>query len=101
MSSGHLNSRQLPLEASFSPDSQFVISGSSDGRIHIWNSDTGTKVCVLNGDHHDPVQCVQVLDQTIQSNSSNSMFQFNPKYMMMASACSKMSFWLPSVEDEN
>ena len=35
---GHLNSKQLPLEASFSPDSQFVISGSSDGRIHIWNS---------------------------------------------------------------
>ena len=27
-------------------------------------------------------------------------FQFNPKYMMMASACSSMSFWLPSVEDE-
>ena len=34
---GHLNSEQLPLEASFSPDSQFVISGSSDRRIHIWN----------------------------------------------------------------
>ena len=41
---GHLNSKQLPLEASFSPDSQFVISGSSDGRIHIWNSENGQKV---------------------------------------------------------
>ena len=27
-------------------------------------------------------------------------FQFNPKYMMMASACSVMSFWLPTIEDE-
>jgi len=81
---GHLNSKQLPLEASFSPDSQFVISGSSDGRIHIWNSENGQKVCVLNGDHQGPVQCVQ----------------FNPKYMMMASACSFMSFWLPSIDDE-
>jgi len=81
---GHLNSKQLPLEASFSPDSQFVISGSSDGRIHIWNSENGQKVCVLNGDHKNPVQCVQ----------------FNPKYMMMASACSVMSFWLPTIEDE-
>ena len=78
LSPGHLNSRQLPLEASFSPDSQFVISGSSDGRIHIWNSDTGTKVCVLNGDHHDPVQCVQVLDQTIQSNSLTQYFSSIP-----------------------
>ena len=59
-SPGHLNSKKLPLEASFSPDSQFVISGSSDGRIHIWNSENGQKVCVLNGDHKNPVQCVQV-----------------------------------------
>ena len=57
---GHLNSKQIPLEASFSPDSQFVISGSSDGRIHIWNSENGMKICVLNGDHKGPVQCVQV-----------------------------------------
>ena len=45
---GHLNSKQLPLEASFSPDSQFVISGSSDGRIHIWNSENGQKVRELH-----------------------------------------------------
>ena len=63
LSPGHLNSKQLPLEASFSPDSQFVISGSSDGRIHIWNSENGQKVCVLNGDHKNPVQCVQVCCQ--------------------------------------
>ena len=41
---GHLNTKQLPLEASFSPDSQFIISGSTDGRIHIWNTENGQKV---------------------------------------------------------
>ena len=82
---GHLNSKGLPLEASFSPDSQFVISGSTDGRIHIWNAENGTKVCVLNGDHSGPVQCVQ----------------FNPKYMLMASACKDMDFLLPSVNDDD
>ncbi|XP_040567699.1 WD repeat-containing protein 82 [Lepeophtheirus salmonis] len=81
---GHLNTKGIPLEASFSPDSQFVISGSTDGRVHIWNAETGTKVCVLNGDHDGPVSCVQ----------------FNPKYMMMASACNNMAFWLPSIEEE-
>lgn len=81
---GHLNSKGIPLEASFSPDSQFVISGSTDGRIHIWNAENGTKVCVLNGDHTGPVQCVQ----------------FNPKYMMMSSSCKNMSFWLPSVDED-
>ena len=41
---GHLNTKQLPLEASFTPDSQFIISGSTDGRVHIWNAENGQKV---------------------------------------------------------
>jgi WD40 repeat protein len=32
-----------PLEASFSPDSQFVLGGSTDGKIHIWRTDTGQR----------------------------------------------------------
>jgi COMPASS component SWD2 len=52
--------------------------------VHVWNADTGFKVCVLNGDHPNPVQCVQ----------------FNPKYMMLVSACTNLGFWLPSIEEE-
>lgn len=80
---GHLNNKGIPIESSFSPDSQFIFSGSTDGRVHVWNADTGYKVCVLNGDHPGPIQCVQ----------------FNPKYMMLASACTNMAFWLPTADD--
>ena len=62
------------MEASFSPDSQFVLSGSSDGRIHVWNVEKGNKVAVLSSDHIDTVQCIQ----------------FNPKNMMFASTCQHM-----------
>jgi len=80
---GYPNNKGIAIEASFSPDSQFIFSGSTDGRVHIWNADTGNKVSVLNGDHPGPVQCVQ----------------FNPKYMMLASACTNMAFWLPTSEE--
>jgi len=40
---------------------------------------------VLSGDHTESVRCVQ----------------FNPKYMMMASACKNMAFWLPSVDEDS
>ncbi|OQR78781.1 WD repeat-containing protein 82-like [Tropilaelaps mercedesae] len=80
---GFANSRRIPLEASFSPDSQFVFSGSSDGCVHAWNADTGTKLAMLRAEHTGPVGCVQ----------------FNPKYMMLASACNNMAFWLPTLED--
>lgn len=82
---GYLNNKGIPIEASFSPDSQFIFSGSTDGLVHNWNADTGFKVCVLNGDHPSPVQCVQ----------------FNPKYMMLASACTNMAFWLPTAMDDD
>jgi WD40 repeat protein len=66
--------KNIPLEASFSPDSQFVLCGSSDGKVHIWNAEKGTKSAVLLSDHNESIQCLQ----------------FNPKYMMFASACSQM-----------
>ena len=51
-----------------------LIAGSTDSKIHCWNTETGMKLAVLGGDHTGPVQCVQ----------------FNPKYMMLATACSNM-----------
>lgn len=35
------------IEASFTPDSNFVISGSENGIIHIWNIENGESVCKL------------------------------------------------------
>ncbi|CAG0883249.1 unnamed protein product [Cyprideis torosa] len=92
---GHLNNRGGIFEASFSPDSKFVLSGSLDGKIHVWNAETGAKLphC-LGSELPGPVHCLQ----------------FNPKFMMLATACTatqtasdtmqgQMGFWLPSAEE--
>nr|CAG4642543.1 EOG090X073E [Evadne anonyx] len=65
----------LNLTALFSPR----VTGSTDGRVHVWSTESGAKVCSFNADHTGPVQCVQ----------------FNPKFMMLASGCTNMAFWLP------
>lgn len=80
---GHTNTKGIPLEVSFSPDSQFVFSGSTDGRVHCWNTESGAKVATMSCDHPGPVQCVG----------------FNPKYMMLATACTNMAFWLPYIDE--
>ena len=59
---------------SFSLLSTQLSTGSQDGRVHVWGSDSGQKLTVLEGNHPGPIQCVG----------------FNPKYMMLASACTNM-----------
>lgn len=75
---GYLNNKGLPIEASFTPDSQFIVSGSTDGKLHIWRAESGTKVGELQGEHLHPVTAVK----------------FNPRYVMMASGCRNINFWL-------
>lgn len=80
--SGRSNTTNYPFEASFSPDSKYVFSGSSDGRIHVWSVDTGYQVCELGKEKLGPIHYVQ----------------FNPKYLMLAaSTCNSMTFWLPNL----
>lgn len=52
----------------------FLRAGSEDGKIHVWNGESGMKVAVLDGKHTGPITCLQ----------------FNPKFMTFASACSNM-----------
>lgn len=46
-------------------------AGSEDGRVHVWSTENGMKVAVLDGKHPGPI----------------SSIQFNPRYMTFASAC--------------
>eukprot|EP00871_Galdieria_phlegrea_P005796 jgi/Galph1/703/GphlegSOOS_G5583.1 len=78
--SGHSNDSSSYLEASFTPDSNYVLSGSDDGSIYIWNNLNGSLTSTVPG-HEGPV-CV---------------VQWNPQYAMMASACQNIVFWLPSL----
>ncbi|XP_046880647.1 WD repeat-containing protein 82-like isoform X1 [Hypomesus transpacificus] len=81
--SGYNNTKGISLEACFTPDSKFVMIGSEDGRIHMWSTESGMKIAVLDGKHSGPINTLQ----------------FNPKYMTFASACTNMAFWLPCVND--
>jgi COMPASS component SWD2 len=63
--------------ATFSPDSQHVLSGIENGSIMAWRIDSGELVHRFTG-HIGPVGCIA----------------FNPRYLMFASACSNVHFWI-------
>lgn len=81
---GHTNEVGGALEASFSPDSHYIFSGTSNGCVTCWQVETGASTVLQNNQSHvGPVQCCQ----------------FNPKYMMMVTACQHIAFWLPDQDD--
>lgn len=86
---GNTNDELLPLEGCFSPDGRWVLCGSSDGCINIWQSSTANSAnsqsrnqipaFSLEG-HAEPVHKVL----------------FNHNYLVFASLSGrKLGFWIP------
>ncbi|CDW54793.1 Putative histone h3 lys4 methyltransferase comple x and rna cleavage factor ii complex subunit swd2 [Trichuris trichiura] len=85
-----VNGRGIPLEASFTPDGKYILSGSTDGSVYFWNQNDGVLAAQVHHDSSAIVNCVR----------------FNPQYYLMASACNGLvitcllffedNFWLPS-----
>lgn len=77
ISLGQKNSIGIPLEASFSPNGEYVFCGSSDGFLHVWNNKTALKVAELDSKYPEAITCTL----------------FNPKYLLLATGSSNVSFW--------
>ncbi|CAM6017674.1 unnamed protein product [Sphagnum balticum] len=68
------------LEASFSPDAQFVISGSGDGSLRAWSTETGIEVACWTNNMGVPL-CVK----------------WAPRRLMFASASVALALWIPDL----
>ena len=75
---GFTNDLGTKLEASFSADSRYVIGGSDDGSILVWDVDSGSQIAKLEG-HVKPCRNVK----------------FSSNFVMMASACQNVILWIP------
>ncbi|CAJ0884956.1 13842_t:CDS:10, partial [Entrophospora sp. SA101] len=75
--SGHVNSRTMIKEANFfGANSEYIMSGSDDGRIFIWDKITGEVVNLLKGDSrvvnclqphpHLPILCTSGIDNDVK-----------------------------------
>jgi COMPASS component SWD2 len=67
----------VPFTPCFSPDCNFVLSGSNNGNIFVWDASSGREVCQWTG-HVGPVHSVR----------------WNPTSAMVASGCSNTAMWI-------
>ena len=71
--SGEQQHAVTPMEASFSPDGEFVVSGGADSRIHVWSANTGFAVSQWRARHAGLPTCVK----------------WAPNMMLVASGCTE------------
>ncbi|XP_022740100.1 protein ANTHESIS POMOTING FACTOR 1 isoform X2 [Durio zibethinus] len=67
------------IEATFTPDGQYVISGSGDGTLHAWNINTRNEVAAWNS-HISVAACLK----------------WAPRRAMFVAASSVLTFWIPN-----
>ncbi|KAK0398289.1 hypothetical protein QR680_002515 [Steinernema hermaphroditum] len=79
----HKNPLNIPIDATFTPDGQFIFCGSSDGKLYTYQTSTGALLHSYTTDHQDAIKCVK----------------FNPRYFILATACQKLNFWVPQSAD--
>ncbi|XP_009779174.1 protein ANTHESIS POMOTING FACTOR 1 isoform X1 [Nicotiana sylvestris] len=75
----NLDPSPTAMEATFTPDGQYVVSGSGDGNLHAWNINTLNKVS--SWDSHIGVP---------------SCLKWAPRRVMFVAASSVLTFWIPN-----
>ncbi|KAM7267975.1 hypothetical protein ACFE04_010141 [Oxalis oulophora] len=70
------------IEATFTPDGQYVVSGSGDGSLHAWNINTGYEVA-----HWESQIGVA------------TCLKWAPRRVMLAAASKALTFWIPGNQD--
>ncbi|KAF9620823.1 hypothetical protein IFM89_014760 [Coptis chinensis] len=68
------------LEASFSPEGMFVVSGSGDGSVYVWNIRSGKEVASWMSTELEP-----------------PVIKWAPGCLMFATGSSELSFWVPDL----
>ncbi|KAJ6851506.1 WD repeat-containing protein 82-B isoform X1 [Iris pallida] len=72
-------SSHATLEASFSPDGLYIVSGSGDGSVYAWSVKSGKVACWASTDTEPP------------------LIKWAPGSVMFTTGSSELSFWVPDL----
>lgn len=87
---GRKNTLNIPIDASFTPNDEYILSGSTDGNVFIFRNN---KQRVPSIDHERKL----VELQSLQPEAITSV-EMNPKCSLMATASSYVAFWAPNTQ---
>ncbi|EAU85542.2 hypothetical protein CC1G_06443 [Coprinopsis cinerea okayama7 len=90
-------------EVSWTPDSKYVVSGSLDGKIHMWSIKRMEEILgetpSLPEGSRKPIKIQSFVQLEADASSPTRCLRFNPRLGMFATAGTELAFWLPDTSD--
>lgn len=91
---GRKNTLNIPIDASFTPNSDYILSGSSDGNVLVFTNNKKDQNRSSDNGSVDRERKVAEL-QSMQKESITAV-EMSAKYTMMVTASSYVAFWTPN-----
>lgn len=90
---GRKNTLNIPIDASFTPNCDYILSGSSDGNVFVFSNNKKDlrKTAITNEKCERKVAELQSMQP-----EAITAVEMNSKYLLMATASSYVAFWAPS-----
>lgn len=88
---GRKNTLNIPIDASFTPNSEYILSGSTDGNVFVFSNSKRDQSKTLSFDRERKL----VELQSLQPEAITAV-EMNPKYSLMVTASSYVAFWAPN-----
>ncbi|KAF5342163.1 hypothetical protein D9611_001622 [Ephemerocybe angulata] len=87
-------------EVCFTPDNKYVLGGSLDGNIYVWDVQNLKEKLPPR---HDPksIPVIKPLNRLEGHKGPARCVRFNPRFGMLASAGNELAFWLPDMSGDN
>lgn len=85
-----MNNLNIAIDASFTPKSEYILSGSSNGKIMVYK----------NNKHHYHKGAGEPRFSELKSMQPEAIVavEMNPKYTLLATASSYVAFWAPTLD---
>lgn len=83
------NDIAIPIDASFTPDSDYILTGSSNGNLNIYSLN-----CNRIGHSEEGLKIAEI---SSNENEAITEVELNPKYSMIVTASSFVGFWIPNL----